>query len=130
MRLLLVIIAFLLATVNMMAQPVQQSNTPKQPVTVLYPKKDTCINNQVVQGEWQRTKGAQLYISGILIDPSELEKLPNRRKFANDRWRGKNVTLKGKLCTHYCTPYEQCLEGGVMQFLSDIEYIKKAKRKR
>lgn len=87
---------------------------------------DTCYQNKTIYGRWSRTKGAMLYINSILIDPSEIESLKNARRFKNEKWRGKKIKVKGDLCIHYCTPYEQCLSDGIMRFMKNVQYLKKS----
>ncbi|OWY21046.1 hypothetical protein C7N43_34200 [Sphingobacteriales bacterium UPWRP_1] len=120
MKTILVLLFAAFFTLPAAAQELQQLNAQQAPTP-----KDTCYQNKIIYGRWSRTKGAMLYINGILIDPSEIEKLKNARKFKNEKWRGKKIKVKGDLCIHYCSPYEQCLSDGIMRFLNNVQYLKR-----
>lgn len=124
MKNLILLVFLALFSLPAAAQQLQEFNTQKSAKEPT--PNDTCYQNKTIYGRWSRTKGAMLYINGILIDPSEIEGLKNAHRFKNEKWRGKKIKVKGDMCIHYCTPYEQCLSDGIMRFMKNVQYLKRS----
>jgi len=79
----------------------------------------------IITGKLTRTKGAQPMVAGKILDSDYVKDKGHKNwKPEFEKMYGKQVEVKGKLKTHYCNPMEQCLSGGKIEFLKEIQYIK------
>ena len=66
-----------------------------------------------IAGEVVLTKGAQPYLAGMIVgQPGE------------DDWVSKVMVLEGDKCIYVCEPQEQCMAGGEIPVLSNIQVIR------
>jgi hypothetical protein len=86
---------------------------------------ETCLGPKIVQGKLYHTKGRLGNVGDFLLSGSFLT------GGSSSDWKpefealvGKKVEIKGVHYKYYCGPIEQCLEGGVMNWLREIEYLK------
>jgi len=98
--------------------------------------KDTLIPDQILKGTLTTTKGGQAMVKGVLISSDIFKKILEERGGESEEakklsfrsiileYRDKEVELKGDLNIHICGPMEQCLDGGVIKSLLNIQYIK------
>jgi len=78
-----------------------------------------------ITGKLTRTKGAQPMVAGKILD-SDYVKIEGHKNWKPkfEKMYGKVVEVKGRLKVNYCDPRLQCLSGGKIEFIKDIEYIK------
>lgn len=71
------------------------------------------LGNVTLNGQVGRTKGGILTLGGVMLT------FPDRKQ--GRVWYGKNVTATGDLCEYTCQPMEQCLIGGKIRSLRNLE---------
>lgn len=83
------------------------------------------IGIKVVRGTLQHSKGRMGELGGMII-PADLltEAGAGRWKPEYEAMVGKQVEAQGEHYRYTCSPIEQCLEGGVINYLQSIVYIK------
>lgn len=87
--------------------------------------KETCLGPKTVRGFLHHTKGRLGSVGGYLLSGQYLAGggsgnwLP-----AYEALVGKEVEVQGVHYRYRCSPIEQCLEGGVIDYLREIVYLK------
>ena len=80
-----------------------------------------------VRGTLDHTKGSMAQIGKMIVSGSELG--GEGQKIWSPEYEamvGKTVEAKGEHYRYHCGTHEQCLSGGVINYLRKIEYIKLA----
>jgi hypothetical protein len=123
-------------TVGCKTKPVPHSVTNEDTMAVAQPTngnqaemgRSEILGTEVVTGTLVRSKGNMGQLGGRII-PAEF--LTGGKaggwKPEMEALLDKQVEAKGIHVRYHCGPIEQCLEGGVIDYLTQIEYIRLAK---
>jgi hypothetical protein len=91
--------------------------------------RDEVLGVQKVTGTLLSSKGNLPMIDGIILDQEMIFEEEGRN------WKSEYEALKNKRCTavgevirHWCGPHEQCLEQGYIDYLRNIESIRKGSK--
>jgi hypothetical protein len=83
------------------------------------------IGMKTVRGTLYHSKGRMGELGGMLISGDYLsDKVTGKWKPEYEALVGKQVEAHGEHYRYVCGPIEQCLEGGVMNYLQKVTYIK------
>jgi hypothetical protein len=88
--------------------------------------KETCLGPKTVRGRLYHTKGRLGSLDKYILSGQYLseEGQGYHWKPEFEAMVGKEVEAKGVHYRYRCGPIEQCLEGGVIDYLREIEYLK------
>jgi hypothetical protein len=88
--------------------------------------KETCLGPTTVRGKLYHTKGRMGEVNGFILSGLYLTGENGAWKPEYEALAGKEVEVKGVHYRYVCGPIEQCLEGGVINYLREIEYLRAA----
>jgi hypothetical protein len=88
--------------------------------------KETCEGPKTIRGKLYHTKGRLGEVGGYILPPQFLTGGESAWKAEYEELVGKEVEVKGVHYRYVCGPIEQCLEGGVINYLREIEYLRTA----
>lgn len=86
------------------------------------------LGMKTVRGKLYHTKGRMGELGGMIISGDYLtQKGTGTWKPEYEALVGKEVEAYGEHYRYVCSPIEQCLEGGVINYLQKVEYIRAVK---
>jgi hypothetical protein len=88
--------------------------------------KETNMGARTIRGKLYHTKGRMGEVAGFILPPHFLTDGGSNWKPAYEALVGQEVEVQGVHFQYRCGPIEQCLEGGVINYLREIVYLKKA----
>jgi hypothetical protein len=88
--------------------------------------KETCEGPKILRGKLYHTKGRMGEVGGYILSGLYLTGENGVWKPEFEALVGKEVEVKGVHYRYVCGPIEQCLEGGVINYLREIEYLRAA----
>lgn len=91
--------------------------------------RDEELGVQKITGKLISTKGNMAMINTVMLDAEVIFEEEGRNwKPEYAALKNKRVTAVGKVVRHWCGKYEQCLEQGYIDHMSEIEDIRKGSK--
>ncbi len=115
------------ATTGPAAEPTTEASAGSERADAGDAPSHSCASSQVfegrvtVRGRVGSTKGAQLMLSGMLLQMPE-PKGASRHEM-HRAWVGRDVVLEADRCVYYCEPQAQCLTSGQIPSLVDVRIL-------